>query len=254
MKLFSWNVNGIRSASKKGLSEWIEAQNPDVVCLQEIKARPEQLEEPLLHPLGMHSYWHSAEKAGYSGVVTFCRREPLSVEYGIGTKAFDREGRVLITEFPQLTLINAYFPNSRHDHSRLAYKLRFCRAVRRLCDRIRKSGKHLAICGDFNIAHREIDLRNPKQNLKNPGFLPEERAWMDTFLARCYVDPFRRLHPEPGRYTWWSYRYGVRERNIGWRLDYHMIDRNLMDRVQDAEHQPLVTGSDHCPVVLELKD
>ena len=255
LKLLSWNVNGLRAVHRKGFLEWFEAQQAEVVCLQEVRAHPDQLDEELIHPPGYHSVWHPGERPGYSGVTTYSRREPLTVRHGLGVRKIDREGRVLVTEFPSFTVINAYFPNSRHDHSRLGFKLRFCRAMRRLCDRIRKSGKNLVLCGDFNIAHRAIDLRNPKQNKDNPGFLPEERAWMDTFLARCYDDPFRRLHPgEAGRYTWWSYRPTVRERNIGWRLDYHCINRQLADRVAQAEHQPEVMGSDHCPVVLELKD
>ncbi|HSR68573.1 MAG TPA: exodeoxyribonuclease III [Acidobacteriota bacterium] len=255
MKLVSWNINGVRSAERQGFLEWFEDYQPDVLCLQEVKAFPEQLSHELEHPLGYHSVWHPARRGGYSGVATISRRPPLNVQMGLGVKAFDREGRVLLTEYPGFTVINAYFPNSRHDHSRLGYKLRFCRAIRRLCDRIRKDGGHVVLCGDYNIAHTEIDLRNPKQNRKNPGFLPEERAWMDTFLSRCYADPFRLQHPgEEGLYTWWTYRFGARERNIGWRIDYHCVNREFMDRVERADHLREVYGSDHCPVVLEVRD
>ncbi|HSR49361.1 MAG TPA: exodeoxyribonuclease III [Acidobacteriota bacterium] len=255
MKLVSWNINGIRSAQRQGFLDWFEDYEPDVLCLQEVKAHPEQLDEELTHPLGFHSVWHSAERAGYSGLATFSRQPPLNVRIGLGVKAFDREGRVLLTEFPGFTLINAYFPNSRHDLSRLPYKLRFCRAIRRLCDRIRKRGKHVVLCGDYNIAHQEIDLRNPKQNKQNPGFLPEERAWMDTFLSRCYADPYRQQYPgEEGHYTWWTYRFNARQRNIGWRLDYHCVNRDFLDRIDHAEHLRDVFGSDHCPVLLKVRD
>ncbi|MBW2416666.1 MAG: exodeoxyribonuclease III, partial [Deltaproteobacteria bacterium] len=175
MKLLSWNVNGIRACHKNGFIDWFAAQDADVVCIQETKAHPEQLEEGVLHPLGYHSYWHSARKKGYSGVATYCRRRPQQVIEGIGESRFDREGRVLITEFRGFVLVNAYFPNSQRDHARLRYKLEFCRAMRRRLDAYRAEGRNVVLCGDHNIAHREIDLARPKENLKNSGFLPQER-------------------------------------------------------------------------------
>lgn len=254
MKLLSWNVNGIRAAHKGGLLKWFEDQKADVFCLQEIKAVPEQLEGSLLHPMGFHSYWHPAEKPGYSGVVTYSKTEPLRVQVGIGDPEIDCEGRVLVLEFAHFALINTYFPNSQRDGKRLDYKLRFCKKILGFCEKMRKSGKNVVICGDFNIAHREIDLKNPKSNVKNAGFLPEERAWMDQFVAKGYVDIFRYFTPDPGHYTWWSYRPGVRDRNIGWRIDYHFVNDEFKGRVKKALHQPHIRGSDHCPVFLELRE
>lgn len=254
MKLLSWNVNGIRAASTKGFTQWMEAQDADIVCLQETKASPEQLDLFLLNPKGYQSHWHSAEKAGYSGVAVYTREEPLSVREGMGHKDIDSEGRVLILEFPKFHLINAYFPNSQRDHARLDYKLSFCDRMLKFCEGLRKKGKNVVICGDFNIAHKEIDLKNPKSNENNAGFLPQERAWMDEFTSRGYVDAFRRFELGGGHYTWWSYRPGVRERNIGWRLDYFCVNEEMSDRMKSASHQPHVMGSDHCPVELVLRD
>lgn len=252
-QLASWNVNGIRAASRNGFADWFEDVGADIVCLQETKARPEQLEEPLLHLGGYHSFWHSAEKPGYSGVAIYSRHEPLRVQEGLGIAEFDREGRVLVAEYPDFVLVNAYFPNSQRDHARLGYKLEFCKAMLEFLESKRKEGKNTVLCGDFNIAHRPIDLKNPKSNEDNAGFLPEERAWMDRFVSLGYLDTFRYFHPEPDQYTWWSYRPGVRERNIGWRLDYFAVNGEFEDRLRGADHQPQIRGSDHCPVVLKLK-
>lgn len=253
MKLVSWNVNGIRAAAKNGFLKWFEDEAADVVCLQETKAFPEQLEEQLRNPLKYHSHFHSAEKPGYSGVALFSKKEPLSVRNGIGIPEIDREGRVLIAEYKDFTLLNAYFPNSQRDHARLGYKLEFCDQMLAFCQKLRKDGKNLVLCGDFNIAHQPIDLKNPKSNENNAGYLPEERAWMTQFIEHGYVDTFRHFEKGPGHYTWWSYRPGVREKNIGWRLDYHFVNGEFSDRLSKAEHHPQIRGSDHCPVVLELR-
>ncbi len=262
MKLASWNVNGIRACFRNedqgGFMQWFEDEKADVVCLQETKAHPDQLGDlfhaPLLNPLKYHAFWHPAEKAGYSGVAIYSKKEPLRVQEGIGASEIDREGRVLVAEFPKFTLINAYFPNSQRDHARLPYKLVFCRKMLKFCEKLQSEGKNIVLCGDFNIAHKEIDLKNPKSNQENPGFLPEERAWMDQFVQAGYVDSFRHFNSEPDHYTWWSYRPGVRERNIGWRIDYFAVNGEFKDRMKRAYHQPLVRGSDHCPVILELKE
>ncbi len=253
MKLVSWNVNGIRAVHGKGFAKWLKHEDADVVCLQEVKAKPEQLEEEIHSPPGYRSLWHPAEKAGYSGVTVFTRQEPLSVQEGFGFPEFDREGRVLVVEMKNFILLNTYFPNSQRDHARLDYKLAFCEKILTFMNRLRKKGKSIVICGDFNIAHKEIDLKNPKQNMKNAGFLPEERAWMDTFVSEKYIDTFRVFNQEPGHYTWWSYRPGIRARNIGWRLDHFFVSEDLKDRLKSASHRTEVLGSDHCPVVLELK-
>jgi exodeoxyribonuclease III len=254
MKILSWNVNGIRAAARGGFLQWFAREEADLVCVQEIKAVPEQLEESVLHPLGYHSFWHPAEKAGYSGVAIYSKTEPLKVTSGIGDPTIDSEGRVLMAEFPAFTLVNTYFPNSQRDHARLGYKLAFCDRLHKFLDGLREQGNSVVLCGDFNIAHREIDLRNPKSNQNNAGFLPEERAWMDRFLSAGYIDTFRRFEPGPGHYSWWSYRPGVREKNVGWRLDYHVVDPGLEERLSAAYIQPAITGSDHCPVGLELRD
>lgn len=257
MKMMSWNVNGIRAAEKDGrLSKWMKAENADVYCFQEVKAFQEQAEElfpPLLNTGGYQQIWHSAQKPGYSGTAIFTRKEPLSVQQGIGIPEIDHEGRVLVVEFKELTLLNCYFPNSQRDHARLGYKLFFCEKFLKFTQKLRKAGKQLAICGDFNIAHRAIDLKNPKANEKNAGFLPEERAWMDEFLGKGYVDTFRKFTPDPEHYTWWSYRPGVRERNVGWRLDYWVVNEEHSDRVKSSVIQPTVYGSDHCPVAIEFR-
>jgi exodeoxyribonuclease-3 len=253
VKLASWNVNGIRACGRAGLLEWLAREQPDVVCLQEVKVQPAQLPPELSALPGYELHWHCAEKAGYSGVAVFTRPKPRAVRAGLGVPEFDREGRVLLLEYDAFVLVNAYFPNSQRDHARLPYKLRFCRRLQRLLRSLRESGRAVAICGDYNIAHREIDLANPQQNRSNAGFLPQERAWLDRLLAGPYIDAFRHFEPGPGHYTWWSYRPTVRERNIGWRLDHWVVSRELEDSLRAASHQPEVRGSDHCPVLLELR-
>lgn len=252
MKIVTWNVNGIRAAQRGGFLDWFERENADIVCLQETKAFPEQLDEGLRQPRGYHSFWNSAEKPGYSGVAVYSKKEPLSVRNGLGIAEFDREGRVVVADYGDFTLINSYFPNSQRDHARLDFKVAFCNAMLDYCQKLHSSGKHLVLCGDFNIAHAEIDLKNPKSNENNAGFLPEERAWMTELLQSGYIDTFRHFTKEGGHYTWWSYRPGVREKNIGWRLDYQVVNQEFADRLKRVEHQPHVKGSDHCPVALVL--
>lgn len=252
-KLVSWNVNGIRAAHRGGFLKWFEEEKADIVSVQEIKARLEDLDQELHHPGGYHSFWHSAQKPGYSGTAIYTKKEPLRVREGIGVPEIDAEGRVLEMEFPNFVLLNCYFPNSQREAARLDYKLKFCAAILKHVDQLKAAGKEVVLCGDLNIAHQEIDLKNPKSNQKNAGFLPEERAWMTQFLKRGYHDIFREREPGPDHYTWWSYRPGVREKNVGWRIDYHIISPGLVDRVKDVGHYPLVRGSDHCPVWLKLK-
>ncbi len=253
MRLITWNVNGIRAAQKNGFIRWFEKEAADVVCVQETKARPEQLEDGLLHPLGYHSVWHSAEKPGYSGVAIYSKKEPLEVRYGIGVPEIDREGRVILAQYPALTVVNAYFPNSQRDHARLGYKLMFCDQMLEFLEAQRRQGRHVALCGDLNIAHTEIDLKNPKTNMDNAGFLPEERAWLGKFIQHGWIDTFRHFTRDPGHYTWWSYRPGVRQKNIGWRLDYFLMNQENQARLKAAKHHGEILVSDHCPVSLELK-
>ena len=256
MKLASWNVNGIRAAGRTYFPSWMSEYGPDVVGVQETKIHQnslDELSEGLRHPEGYHSYWHSAQKPGYSGVAIYSKKEPLNITFGLDIPEFDQEGRVISAEFSDFTLVNAYFPNSQRDHARLGYKLKFCDEMLKYCDRLRSQQKNVVLCGDFNIAHRAIDLKNPQSNEANAGYLPEERAWMDQFLAQGYVDSFRHFNPHPGNYTWWSYRPGVRAKNIGWRLDYFVVNPEFKGSLNHAEIQPQVLGSDHCPVILELR-
>lgn len=260
MRILSWNVNGIRSVETKGFAGWLAKESPDVLCLNETKAEPGQLSPSLVNPAGgdkgkpYHSYWACAKKRGYSGVAIYSKTEPLDVRF-LGAPEFDDEGRALVADFKDFTLIAAYFPNSQDGGKRLDYKLAFCANILKLCNSLVKKGRHFVLCGDYNIAHTAIDLARPKQNEKSPGYLPEERAWMDEFTGAGYVDTFRHFHPgEAGHYTWWSYRANSRARNVGWRLDYHCVDPELMPKVKSSIIRPDVQSSDHCPVeiVLEL--
>jgi exodeoxyribonuclease-3 len=251
MRMISWNVNGIRAVENKGFWDWFGEAQPDVLCLQETKAQPEQLSERLREPAGYDAYWHSAERKGYSGVATFSR-EPVSVQYGFGVPEFDVEGRVLISDHDGFWLLNCYMPNGKQSQERLDYKLRFYAALLDYCDGQHAAGRQLVICGDVNTAHKEIDLAHPKENEKISGFLPEERDWIDTYLEHGFVDAFRAFHPEPDQYTWWSYISRARDRNVGWRIDYFLVSEGLMSRVQDCTIMADVMGSDHCPIALDL--
>lgn len=251
-QFFSWNVNGIRACAKKGFVDWTVNTAPDILAIQETKAHPDQLDESLLKIPGYQSYWFSAQRKGYSGVALYCKEEPEKLEQ-LGVEAFDNEGRTIIAHYPAFTLINCYFPNSQPEGVRLDYKLAFCQAVLKKCDDLAAEGKNLVLCGDFNIAHTPIDLKNPKANESNPGYLPEEREWMTTYLGAGYTDTFRKFHPdEPGHYTWWSYRFKAREKDIGWRLDYHCVNNDFTSAVNNVNIHKNIMGSDHCPVSISL--
>lgn len=248
-KYISWNVNGIRACIKKGFFDFVEQEAPDVLCLQESKARPEQVELDLP---GYHQFWNSAEKKGYSGTVVLSREQPLDVRLGMGINKHDNEGRMITLEFPRHYLVNVYTPNSKSELERLDYRTRewdvdFLKFVKKL-----EKTKPVIFCGDLNVAHKEIDLANPKSNQKNAGFTPEERTSFDNIVAAEYIDTFREFTREGGHYSWWSFRSGARERNIGWRLDYFCISPTLRGELRGAYILPQVMGSDHCPVVLEL--
>ncbi len=252
MKLLCWNVNGIRAVKNKGFLEWLHKESPDVLCLQETKAHPEQLDKDLLEPEGYHPYWNSPERKGYGGVATFSRDKPLRAQYDLGAVNLDLEGRVIITEHPGFILFNIYFPNGKLGEERLKYKLDFYEAFLQYVDSLKAKGEKLVICGDVNTAHNEIDLARPKANAKVSGFLPVERAWIDKFIAHGFVDAFRHFNKEPDQYTWWDLKTGARARNIGWRLDYFFVSENLLPSVTRVFIMSGVMGSDHCPVGLIL--
>lgn len=251
MTIYSWNVNGIRAIEKKGFITWLSGTSPDIICLQETKAQKEQLGETFFSLSEYESCWASAERKGYSGTAVYSKRRPEQVEL-LKAKEFDSEGRTQILYFPDFVLINAYFPNSQAEGARLQYKLEFCAALKERADKLVSDGCNVIICGDYNIAHKPIDLARPKQNEGNPGYLPEERAWMDSFLTGGYTDTFRIFNQEPENYTWWSYRMKAREKNIGWRLDYFCVNDNFAPKIQRAEILSEVTGSDHCPVSISF--
>ncbi|MFU0823614.1 exodeoxyribonuclease III [Clostridium sp.] len=253
MRIYSWNVNGLRAIEKKGFIDWIKEEQPDILCIQETKIQKEQINDKLNNIEGYKSYFSCAERKGYSGVAIYTKEEPISVSYGIGIEKFDSEGRILICEYDNFMLFNIYFPNGQSSEERLSYKLEFYDALFKYCDNLKDKGKKLIICGDYNTAHKEIDLKNPKANSKTSGFLPIEREWIDNIIKRGYIDTFRYFHPDEVKYSWWSYRFNARKNNAGWRIDYHFVSDNMKDDIIDAEILNEVTGSDHCPVVLILK-
>lgn len=249
MKLISWNVNGLRAAMGKGFMDTFAQLDADAFCLNETKLQPGQIELDLP---GYHQYWNSAKKKGYSGVAVFTRQEPLSVRYGIGVDEFDHEGRVLTLEMPQFYLVSCYTPNSQDGLKRLEYRMRWEDAFLSYLKSLERE-KPVVLCGDLNVAHQEIDIKNPKSNRMNAGFTDQEREKMTRLLNAGFVDTFRALHPdETGAYSWWSYRFHARENNAGWRIDYFIVSESLREHVREADIHPEIFGSDHCPVELVL--
>lgn len=254
MRIISYNVNGIRAAMNKGLVEWLKTDPADVICVQETKAHKDNVNYKAFHELGFHDYWYSAEKKGYSGVAIFSKIKPDRVEMGNGFMQSDAEGRVIRADFGDITLINAYFPSGTSGDERQEYKYQWLEEFFGYTEQLRKERPKLIVCGDWNIAHKEIDIHDPKGNKKSSGFLPEERSWMDNFFAGGWVDSFREFHPEPHRYSWWSQRFpSVRLNNKGWRIDYINVTDALKEQLLDAEIYPDVKHSDHCPVFLKIK-
>jgi exodeoxyribonuclease-3 len=251
-RIFSWNVNGLRAAARKGLLGWLKEAKPDIACFQEVRAEPDQLDEDVRCVRGYASEFFPAQRKGYSGVATYSRRKASKVEIGLGLPEYDREGRVLKHAFPEFTLYNVYFPNGTSGPERLDYKLRFYADFLRALRRRARREPDVVVCGDVNTAHREIDLARPRENRATSGFLPEERAWIDRLLDAGYADTFRMFEKGPGHYTWWDTVTRSRERNVGWRLDYFFVSESLRSRVRSAKIHPGVMGSDHCPVELEL--
>lgn len=254
MKILCWNVNGIRAVLKKGFESSIEIANPDIVCVQETKIRPEQITDEMKNLLGYESTWSCANRPGYSGVATFSRETPKSIIHELGGGKHDDEGRLIITEFENFVVVNVYIPNGGRGDHRIQYKLDYYDEMLDVLESLRKEGKNVVICGDFNTAHKEIDLARPKQNEKVTGFLPVERAWLDKFTKAGYVDIWRHFNEDVADvYTWWSYRGGSRQCNVGWRIDYFFVNEKFLDSVESADIIKEIEGSDHCPIVITLK-
>ena len=251
--VISWNVNGLRSVARKGWINWLEAEQPDVLCMQEVRVTPDQLDDELIRPLGYKSFFASAEKKGYSGVSVYSKLEPEDVIVGLGDERFDNEGRTITIRYKDFTVVNAYFPNGQRDHGRVPYKLDYCDSFLEYCQRLRERGERLILCGDFNTAHRPIDLARPENNKNTTGFLSIERDWIDKLVVHGFIDVYRQINGDiEGRYTWWSNRKGVRERNVGWRIDYFFLSPDLISNVKSVEHLSEILGSDHCPIKIEL--
>ncbi len=252
LRILSWNINGLRAAQKKGFSEWLEKEGPDILCLQETKVSTDQLSPELTEIDGYHVIFNPAVRAGYSGVAVYTRKKPVEVWRGFGIERFDSEGRTLILDMGSYVLLNVYFPNGKMSPERLRYKMEFYDAFLECADGFRKQGRGVLACGDYNTAHREIDLARPKENSKVSGFLPMERAWMDKLIDHGYLDSFRMFNNEPGQYSWWDLKTRARERDIGWRIDYFFVSEDLRNRVKSAFISKEVMGSDHCPVGIEF--
>ena len=249
MKLISWNVNGLRAVMKKNFFEFVEAEKPDILCLQETKMQEGQADVDMP---GYHQYWCSAEKKGYSGTVTFTKEKPLSVSYNMGVDKHDHEGRIVTLEFPEFYSVNVYVPNSQNELARLDYRMEWEEDFLKFVKELEKK-KPVIICGDMNVAHKEIDLKNPKTNRKNAGFTDEEREKMTALQESGFTDTFRYFYPDKeGMYSWWSFRGNARANNTGWRIDYFLVSESLNDRLESAQILMDVEGSDHCPVLLEI--
>ncbi len=253
MKVISYNVNGIRAAINKDWLAWLQATDADIVCLQEIKATPEQIADIyLIKELGYHHFWYPAQKKGYSGTAILTKKQPLHVEYGCGIEDYDNEGRIIRADFEEFSVISAYFPSGSSGEERQAFKYRFLNDFNIYIHKLKQKFPNLLICGDYNICHRAIDIHNPKSNANSSGFLPEEREWMEQFINSGFVDTFRHLNPDPHHYTWWSYRAGARAKNLGWRIDYHLLSKPMEKHIKRAAILPEAKHSDHCPILLEL--
>lgn len=252
ISIVSWNVNGIRACYRKGLVDFLNKNKADIFCFQELKANEEDIPTEIKKYDEYDEYWFSAEKKGYSGTAILTKLKPLSVIYGIGDDAFDSEGRTITLEFDDFYLVNAYFPNSQHDLKRLNFKIEFDKKIHAHLNTLREK-KPILLCGDFNVAHREIDLANPKQNEGNAGFTLEERMWMDEFLRDGYVDTFRMFVKEGGHYTWWTYRFKARQKNVGWRIDYFVVSKNIKQNVKKSSILSDIQGSDHAPIELKVE-
>ena len=252
MKIITYNLNGIRAAMSKGLIDWISQVSPDVLCVQEIKANPDQVGVFEFQELGYHHYWYPAQKKGYSGVANFTKQKPKHIEYGCGIKEYDDEGRILRIDFEEFSVMSVYHPSGSSGDLRQAFKMEWLGAFLNYINQLKATYPNLVICGDFNICHKAIDIHNPKSNANTSGFLPEEREWMEQFINSGFVDSFRYFNQEPHQYSWWSYRAGSRAKNLGWRIDYNFVTDNLKNRISRSVILPSAIHSDHCPVLLEM--
>jgi exodeoxyribonuclease-3 len=252
MNIITYNVNGIRSAMSKGMLDWLRAANPDIICLQEIKAHPDQVPVFDFEESGYHNYWFSAVKKGYSGVALLTKHEPDKVIYGMGIEKYDKEGRLIRADFGDITVISVYHPSGTTGEERQAFKMIWLDDFYNYIYELKQIRPNLIIAGDYNICHRPIDIHNPISNSKSSGFLPEERAWVEKFINSGFIDSFRYFNKEPHHYTWWSFRANARERNLGWRIDYAMVSDPLENRMKRAAILPMARHSDHCPALLEI--
>ncbi len=247
MKITTFNVNGIRSAINKGFYDWLSKESPDVLCIQETKAQPEQIDVFLLQKMGYNVFVNSAEKKGYSGVAIFSKQKPDLVRSGIGIPEFDKEGRLIRIDIGEITIINSYFPSGTMGDERQAVKMKYLDAIQVFINKLKTERPKIILSGDYNICHKEIDISKPENKKNVSGFLPEEREWITKFLKSGFVDTFRVFDKSPEKYTWWSYRAGARAKNLGWRIDYHMVTENLKDKLKDAKIHDDIYMSDHCP-------
>lgn len=251
-KIITYNVNGIRAAMTKGFTDWLKAANPDILCLQEIKAEQSQVDVAEFEKLGYHHYWYPAQKKGYSGVAIFTKQKPDHIEYGCGIAEYDAEGRVIRADYGDVSVISVYHPSGSSGEDRQAFKMVWLADFQKYVDSLKKKRQKLIISGDYNICHQAIDIHNPKSNANTSGFLPEEREWIDLFMKSGFIDSFRHFNKEPHNYSWWSYRANARAKNLGWRIDYNLVSNNLLPNLKRAAILPEAKHSDHCPVLVEL--
>ncbi len=252
MRIITYNVNGIRAAMTKGLTDWVRSANPDVLCLQEIKANPDQVNVAEFEEMGYHLYWYPAQKKGYSGVAVFTKIKPKHVEYGCGIEHYDFEGRVLRVDFDSCSVMSVYHPSGSSGDERQAFKMQWLADFQNYINDLKTKVPNLILCGDYNICHKAIDIHNPKSNANTSGFLPEEREWMEQFIQSGFVDSFRHFNQEPHQYSWWSYRAGSRGKNLGWRIDYNLVANDLGKHLKRSVILSDAMHSDHCPVLLEM--
>lgn len=253
MKIVTYNINGIRAALRKGLDEWLKSTDPDVICLQEIKAREDQFDSSIFTNLGYHCYWYSAQKPGYSGTAILCKEKPINVTYGMNHENYDNEGRVMRVDFETYSVISVYMPSGSSGDFRQAFKMTFLEDFHHYISELIHQVPNLIIAGDYNICHKAIDIHNPQRNQKTSGFLPEEREWLSSFIDLGFIDTFRHFNQEPHQYSWWSYRSNARAKNLGWRIDYLLVTQSMESRLNKSAILSQAKHSDHCPVLVELR-